>query len=62
MTHILVFLFIFSLLNCIRNGFLFYKRLVSNIPRPFKMGLGELVVLGVSISFTITGLFCGFTL
>lgn len=62
MTHILVFIFIFSLLNCIRNGFFFYKRLVSDPPKPFKMGLGELVILGISVSIVITCLFCGFTL
>lgn len=62
MTHLIVFLFVFSLLNCIRNGFFFYQRLISDPPRPFKMGLGELIILGSSISIVITCLFCGFIL
>jgi hypothetical protein len=62
MTHLLVFIFVFSLLNCIRNGFLFYKRLTVETPKPFRMSLSEIIVLGVSISIVITCLFCGFTL
>ena len=62
MTHLLVFLFVLSLLNSIRNGFFFYKRLTAEPPKPFRMGLGELIILGVSISIVITCLFCGFTL
>ena len=62
MTHILVFLFVFSLLNCIRHGFFFYKRLTAENLRPFRMGIGELIILGITISIVITCLFCGFTL
>ena len=60
MTHLLVFIFIFSLLNCIRHGFFFYKRLTAENLKPFKMGVVELIILGITISIVITCLICGF--
>lgn len=60
MTHILVFLFVISFLNCIRSGFLFYKRITADRVKP--MPITELVVLGVSLSIIITLLICGFTI
>lgn len=62
MTHLLVFLFVFSLLNCIRNGYLFYRRLMSPTPKAVRLGTSELILLGISISIVITCLFCGFVL
>jgi hypothetical protein len=62
MTHLLVFIFTFSILNLIRSGFSFYRGLVEENPEPVNLGVGELILLGVSISIIITCLFCGFTL
>jgi hypothetical protein len=60
MMHILVFLFIISLLNCLRSGFLFYKGITADKVRPISKT--ELIILGVSLSIIITLLICGFTI
>jgi hypothetical protein len=60
MTHILVFLFVISFLNCLRSGFLFYKRITADRVRPIPTK--ELIILGISLSIIITLLICGFTI
>lgn len=60
MTHILVFLFVLSFLNCIRSGFLFYKRITADRVKPIPTI--ELIILGVSLSIIITLLICGFSI
>jgi hypothetical protein len=62
MTHILTFIFVLSLLNLIRHGFIFYKRLVETTPQVYRMNIKEMIFLGVSISIIITLLICGFTI
>lgn len=62
MIHILTFIFILSLLNLIRHGFIFYKRLVETTPQAYRMNIKEIIFLGISISIIITLLICGFTI
>lgn len=59
LTKIFVFFFIFSLLNLIREGFLFYKALKkgeANMTTPRRVGVG------LSVAYVLTMLITGFGL
>lgn len=48
------FLFIFSTLNVLRNTLKFIVTLLQSDPQRLILGNGELILLGVSISYALT--------
>jgi hypothetical protein len=48
------FIFIFSLLVIAKNKIKFISALLSENPKPLGIGNGELIILGLSISYIFT--------
>jgi len=48
------FIFIFSLLVIAKNKIKFISALLSENPKPLDIGNGELIILGLSISYIFT--------
>ena len=55
-TKIVIFILIFSILNVLREGFLFYKALRLN---KLEMARARLIGLGLSIAYIFTIIFTG---
>ena len=55
-TKIVIFILIFSILNVLREGFLFYKALRLN---KLEMTRARLIGLGLSIAYIFTIIFTG---
>ena len=51
---IFFFVFVFTILVVIRNTFKFIGTLLQKEPHPMVMSNGELVILGLSVSYIIT--------
>ena len=51
---IFFFVFVFAILVVIKNAFKFIGALLQKEPHPMVMSNGELIILGLSISYIIT--------
>jgi hypothetical protein len=51
---IFFFVFVFTILVVIKNAFKFIGTLLQKEPHPMVMSNGELIILGLSISYIIT--------